>query len=70
MSIVELSLDTIDAVIAANSVVLVDFDSAHSASNAEFKPVYAASARRHPEVVHATVDVDAQEPLAEIAAVR
>ena len=69
MSIVELSLDTIEAAIAGNSIVLIDFDSPRSATAAVFAPVYAASARSHPEVVHATVDVDGQERIAEIAAV-
>lgn len=69
-SVVELSIDTIEAVIAVNSIVLVDFDSPRSATSAEFAPVYAASARLHPEVVHATVEVDAQERLVEIAEVQ
>lgn len=64
-----LTQQTFDQVIASNHIVLVEFWASWCGWCTRFAPVYASSAETHPDIVHATVDGEAESGLVAAAQV-
>ncbi|MBF6324199.1 thioredoxin family protein [Nocardia cyriacigeorgica] len=64
-----LTQQTFDQVIASNHIVLVEFWASWCGWCTRFAPVYRSSAETHPDIVHATVDGEAEPALVAAAQV-
>ncbi len=64
MATKELTGSTIEQTIKDNDIVLVDFWAEWCGPCKRFGPVFEASAEKHPDVVHAKVDTEAEQALA------
>jgi thioredoxin 1 len=64
MATTHLTGATIQQTITDNDIVLVDFWAEWCGPCKRFGPVFEASSERHPDVVHAKVDTDAEQELA------
>jgi thioredoxin 1 len=60
----ELTAETFDEVVTGNDTVLIDFWAEWCGPCRAFAPIYQNVAERHPDVVFAKVDTEAQQELA------
>jgi thioredoxin 1 len=70
MSTVGLSVDDFADTVLAEGIVLVDFWSAARVASRAFAPVLEAAARRHPDILFARVDAEADPDLPVAVGVR
>ena len=70
MATVTLTKDTFEETVIGNDIVLVDFWASWCGPCRAFAPTFAASAEKHPDVVHVKVDTEAEQELAAAAQIR
>ena len=66
----ELTAEQFNETINGNDIVLVDFWASWCGPCRQFAPTFAASAEKHPDVVYAKVDTEAEQGLAAAADIR
>jgi thioredoxin reductase (NADPH) len=66
----DLTAEEFNETINGNDIVLVDFWASWCGPCRQFAPTFAASAEKHPEVVYAKVDTEAEQGLAAAANIR
>ncbi|MGW6131355.1 thioredoxin [Cellulomonas sp. NPDC055163] len=69
MATTELTHDTIQQTITSNEIVLIDFWAEWCGPCKRFGPVFEQSSEQHPDVVHAKVDTEAEQLLAQELAI-
>ncbi|WP_197376907.1 thioredoxin [Mycolicibacterium baixiangningiae] len=70
MATQDITADQFNETIAGNEIVLVDFWASWCGPCKQFAPTYAASSEKHPDVVYAKVDTEAEQQLAAAADIR
>lgn len=70
MSTQDITAAEFSATIADNEIVLVDFWADWCGPCKAFAPTFRASSEKHPDVVHAKVDTDAEQALAREAEIQ
>jgi thioredoxin reductase (NADPH) len=66
----DLTAEGFNDIINANEIVLVDFWASWCGPCKAFAPTFAASSEKHPDVVYAKVDTEAEQGLASAAQIR
>ena len=67
---IDITEKTFDATITDNSIVLVDFWAGWCGPCRMFAPTFTAASEKHPEIVFAKVDTEAEQGLAAAAGIR
>lgn len=70
MATEDLTAEQFNETIVNNEIVLVDFWASWCGPCRAFAPTFAASSEKHPDVVHAKVDTEAEQQLAAAADIR
>jgi thioredoxin reductase (NADPH) len=66
----DLTAEQFDDTIAGNDIVLVDFWASWCGPCRAFAPTFQASSEKHPDIVYAKVDTEAEQQLATDAQIR
>jgi thioredoxin reductase (NADPH) len=66
----DITADQFNSILADNEVVLVDFWASWCGPCRAFAPTFTASSEKHPDVVHAKVDTEAEQGLAAAAEIQ
>lgn len=66
----DLTAEQFNDTINGNDIVLIDFWASWCGPCRQFAPTFAASAEKHPDIVHAKVDTEAEQQLAAAAQIR